>query len=401
MPRLLIYSHDTYGLGHLRRNLLIAGRVAARSENTSVLLVTGSPRARAFSLPDGCDTLKMPSVIKQPEGGYRSRTLRMSLDDVRLVRSRLVVAAAETFQPDVILVDHAPAGMEGELSPLFARLQEMDGSRPGLVLGLRDVIDEAGRVREEWDRFDVWNLIASVYERVLVYGDPTLPTTAVELGLPGSYPDRITHVGYVAPDPAPSADWASSHDRKAPYVLVTAGGGGDGASLLGAYAEYLESEPGPLPFRSVVVTGPFLSPSRFQRLRARLTGTASPVEVIEFTEQIEPLTMGASAIVSMGGYNTAAEALRARVPSLFIPRSAPRLEQTIRCERLSKRSGIEWCAAPDVTPGLIARFLASAMSGRRLPAPDVDLGGLEKTAEILETLLLRHAARRERHARTA
>jgi len=33
-------------------------------------------------------------------------------------------------------------------------------------------------------------------------------------------------------------------------------------------------------------------------------GTRSSVEVVEFTDAIEALTAGASAIVSMGGYNT-------------------------------------------------------------------------------------------------
>jgi predicted glycosyltransferase len=339
--------------------------------------------------------------MKQPEGGYRSRTLRMPLDDLRVIRSRIVLAAVDAFQPDVILVDHSPAGMEGELLPLFAKISQLDGSRPAMVLGLRDVIDEASRIRDEWDRLDLWTLIGQVYEQILVYGDAALPTTAVELGLPSRFPERVEHVGYLAVAPTRSTEWASSHDETVPYVLVTAGGGGDGAILLSAYAEYLENQTGPLPFRSVVVTGPFLSPSKSQRLRARLMGTAASVEVVEFTDQIEPLTAGACAIVSMGGYNTAVEALSARVPSLFIPRSSPRLEQTIRSDRLSKCSGVKWCAASDVTPGVIGRFLASAMSGSPLPAPGVDLGGLDRTAQVLEKLLLGRDGRKERHARIA
>jgi predicted glycosyltransferase len=43
--RVLLYSHDTYGLGHLRRSLVIAERLAGSDEKTSVLIATGSPRA--------------------------------------------------------------------------------------------------------------------------------------------------------------------------------------------------------------------------------------------------------------------------------------------------------------------------------------------------------------------
>ena len=40
--RVLLYSHDSVGLGHLRRNLAIAGEIAATFPNSSVLVVTGS-----------------------------------------------------------------------------------------------------------------------------------------------------------------------------------------------------------------------------------------------------------------------------------------------------------------------------------------------------------------------
>ena len=49
--RLLLYSHDSYGLGHFRRNLSIAEAVAADMPNVSTLLLTGSPRSHSFPLP--------------------------------------------------------------------------------------------------------------------------------------------------------------------------------------------------------------------------------------------------------------------------------------------------------------------------------------------------------------
>ncbi|MGH8874387.1 MAG: hypothetical protein ACRDVM_03925, partial [Acidimicrobiia bacterium] len=40
--RLVLYSHDTFGLGHLRRSLLLAGKLAALPTVSSILLITGS-----------------------------------------------------------------------------------------------------------------------------------------------------------------------------------------------------------------------------------------------------------------------------------------------------------------------------------------------------------------------
>jgi predicted glycosyltransferase len=397
-PRILVYSHDTYGLGHLRRSLLISEHLSSRLPEASVLIVTGSSRARSFPLADGCDTLKLPSVIKQPDGGYLPRTLRVSLDVIRRLRSEMIVAAVRSFDPDLFLVDHAPAGMEGELLPVFASLKQR--SRPcRLVLGLRDVIDDAAKVREEWDRLGVPGLLEETYDDILVYGDPALPTTAQELDLPRLHEGRVEHMGYVARTPNPSMGRAAVGTR--PYVLVTTGGGGDGREVLAAYASYLESLDTAASFRSVVVAGPLLSDSRFREIRARLAATRSSVEIFGFTEHMEALTGQASAIIAMAGYNTAVEVLSSRVPALFLPRSTPRAEQTIRAKRLARLSGIEWCPVADATPELIGAFVRRALASGPLPEPRVDLGGLPRVSSFLERALGSETSEADPRARTA
>ena len=46
MPRrILLYSHDTVGLGHIRRVTRLARRLAERERDSTVLVLTGSPVA--------------------------------------------------------------------------------------------------------------------------------------------------------------------------------------------------------------------------------------------------------------------------------------------------------------------------------------------------------------------
>src|SRR5262245_35394626 len=54
-PRVLLYSHDTMGIGHVRRNLLIAQALTAPPVSATVLLVAGAREAGAFSLPPDVD----------------------------------------------------------------------------------------------------------------------------------------------------------------------------------------------------------------------------------------------------------------------------------------------------------------------------------------------------------
>ncbi len=387
-PRILIYSHDTYGLGHLRRNLLIAGRLAAAwPEPPAILIATGSARAHSFVYPEGCDVVKLPSVVKGQDGRYHPRSLGLSLGETLALRSRILVETARAFRPDILLVDHAPAGVEGELLPLLRELDRRP-DRPKLVLGLRDVIDEAARVRAEWDRLGAWDLLDRVYDRILVYGDERVTSTARELGLAERLPGRVVHTGYLGRTlrrPLAGADPGR------PLVLVTTGGGGDGQAVLRACASWLESRNGAAPLRAVVVTGPFLSPRRQAEIGARLRAIGPHVEVVEFTDHMEELLAQASAIVSMAGYNSSVEALAAGVPVLFVPRETPRLEQRLRAERLAVSAGVEWCRDEEATPGRIEAFIGRAFARHgREPAAGIDLDGLDRIAREV----------RELHART-
>jgi predicted glycosyltransferase len=374
--------------------LLVAEGLASAPDFGSTLIATGSPRTQAFSLPPRTDTVKLPAAVKTPQGDYRARTLDLSIDEIVRLRAEILRAVTRSYLPDLILVDHAPAGMLGELHPLFDEFH-LWRRRPHLVLGLRDVIDEADRVRTEWDRVGAWRLLDEAYDRVLVYGDPAVPSTAEELGLPNRLPGRVIPVGYLGRSIKRSADPSD------PYFLVTVGGGGDGHALLRAYVSYLESLPAPAPFRSVLVTGPLLSLSRQREVVTRARHTGQAVDVVPFTDCFEDLLGGAAGVVSMAGYNTVMEILSAGVPALLVPRERPRQEQRIRAERLARVTDIEVCTAGRLDPARIGQFVERVLSNGQAEAPPVDLSGVERTARVLGNLLqwaAPPAVERRRHA---
>lgn len=73
--RIALYSHDTMGLGHKRRNLLIAQTIAQSPLPTSILLITGMGEASNFDIPHGVDYLALPALHKQVDGKYQSRRM--------------------------------------------------------------------------------------------------------------------------------------------------------------------------------------------------------------------------------------------------------------------------------------------------------------------------------------
>lgn len=388
--RYLLYSHDTYGLGHLRRTTLIAQAIVARSPHANVLIATGSPRAQSFSLPARVDALILPAVTKDNRGAYVPRKFTTDIDALVKLRSDILLGACTGFEPDVILIDQSPIGMGGELVAALDHAAHLTPSthvthRPRIVLGLRDIVDDARRVDADWTKAGVWGRLGA-YDDVLVYGDDRILTTATELGLTERLRAAVTHVGFVAPPMEPNSIAAAGSD---PFLLVTPGGGGDGQTMVRRFLDAVDAgATGGL--RSVIVTGPLMSSDRRDEVAAR-AAQMSHVDVVEFVDDMRHRISSAVGVISMAGYNTVVETLAAGTPTLLVPRTEPRLEQDIRAERLAVHPLFERCPADALSAQRVADFVERA---RRCPSPpacaggaaplfDLDIGGASRAAAIL------------------
>ncbi|HEV2071662.1 MAG TPA: hypothetical protein VGR26_17895, partial [Acidimicrobiales bacterium] len=121
--RIALYSHDSQGLGHVRRNLAIASAIAAADPTVEILLLTGAPGATSLPVPPGADFLTLPALAKLADGTYRARSLASSLDAIIELRSAILHAALGTFDPDVLIVDKVARGAAGELEAALAALR--------------------------------------------------------------------------------------------------------------------------------------------------------------------------------------------------------------------------------------------------------------------------------------
>ena len=119
--RIALYSHDTVGLGHLRRNLAIAGSLVVAPVPTEILLISGSRESVSFPIPAGVDFVTVPALAKR-DGSYVARSLASSLDEIVDLRSAIIAAALSSFDPDVLIVDKVARGVCGELDLRAAAL---------------------------------------------------------------------------------------------------------------------------------------------------------------------------------------------------------------------------------------------------------------------------------------
>lgn len=355
---ILMYSHDTYGLGHIRRSMAIAAAVQEKGVN--VLILTGSPIAGRFSFPPGVDFVRMPGMIKQSNTVYVPHSIRVDPRHAIHIRRSIIAATAKAFDPHIFIVDKAPLGLKGEVVPT---LEWFKRKRPHakMVLGLRDILDDADSTRKDWAHKGYNKIVDRLYDEIWIYGRRDIYDPVQEYGFPANIAAKTVYVGYIPrsiPDREhPPAPGKSNGRRK--KVLVTIGGGGDGYPVLDNWLRMLEQWPDP-PFATQMITGPFLADPLRDGLAERAKHLG--VRFATFYKNLEKKIALSDLVVSMGGYNTVCEILSLKKPSLLIPRNTPRKEQEIRATVLHDHGLVDFLPWDDLAPDTLRTKVESLLA---------------------------------------
>jgi predicted glycosyltransferase len=399
--RLLIYSQDGLGLGHLRRTSLLAAEFLTARPGASVLTVSDSPMGQVFPMPPGHDYLKLPSIRKAGPGDWRPMSLSAPYADVHAMRQEILRSTALSFKPDVLLVDHMPHGAMGELLPT---LQALAKRSVRMVLGLRDILDAPATVRHRWDLEGAYEAVETHFQRVMVYGSKDVFDVAAQYGWSRPLADRLEYCGYVcAPAPTQSVDAIRRRylrrDDDSRLIVAMAGGGADGHRLFVTLLRALPAMLAETPCSVLVVTGPFLPDEERRELRRLAKGL--PVQLVTSVPDSMSIMKAADLIVAMAGYNTSAEVLALGRPALLIPRAGPSAEQRMRASRFAKRGWVRWLAPESLSPEAMAAAALEAMDVPLRPTNgSPDLGGRKVAAGYLLDEYI-EAVKVERHEGSA
>ena len=330
--RVLIYSHDSFGLGHLRRCRAIAHSLVDADPAVSVLILSGSPIIGSFDFRSRVDFVRVPGVIKLRNGEYVSLNLHIDLEETLAMRSSILRHTADIFDPDLLIVDKEPLGLRGEVRDTLDLLQRRGTT---LILGLRDVMDDPEALENEWERKQAVPALAEYYDEIWVYGLPQICDPLVGLSVPTSVRRRMIYTGYLrrsAAEPQVSPEIQGIIESE--FLLVTPGGGGDGEALIDLVLSAYEYDRA-LPLAGLLVLGPFMLPEQRGVFASRASRLPN-VHAITFNARLESLMARAAGVVAMGGYNTFCEILSFDKRALIVPRTAPRLEQYIRSRRAAE-----------------------------------------------------------------
>lgn len=351
--RVVLYSHDTFGLGHLRRSRALASALTQSGTAGSAIILTGSPVAGRFTFPRAVDHVRLPGVKKLADGTYVSQNSGMDLESTTSLREGLINSTIAQYDPDLLIVDKEPTGFRSELLPTLESLSKTGRTR--IVLGLRDVLDEPEVLAAEWKRKGALAAAEAFYDELWVYGPQSVYDPTTGLPLSQSVRDRTVWTGYLRRaiiDPADVPD--------TPYILITPGGGGDGEAMVDLVLQAYEKDPDLGP-HAVLVYGPFLSGDTRERFENRVAALNGRVTATGFDSRIESLFAGAQGVICMGGYNTFCEVLSFDQRAVIVPRTKPRLEQWIRANRAEELGLVR--NLDEFRDGLTAESMIAAIRG--------------------------------------
>ncbi len=329
--RVLIYSHDSFGLGHLRRCREIAHTLVEADPDLSVIILSGSPIIGSFGFRSRVDFVRIPGVIKLRNGDYTSLNLHIDIEETLAIRSSIILHTAEFYDPDLFIVDKEPLGLRGEVEDTLKFLKKRGTP---CILGLRDVMDDPELLAQEWERKHTAPALEEYYDDIWVYGLPEVCNPLDGITLSERVTEKMSYTGYLRRTSEGAGDMKPVLEKIAedePYLLVTVGGGGDGENIIDWVLRAYEEDK-TLPYPALIVLGPFMG-SELQYDFLRRVSNLDNVEALTFDAQMESLVKGAVGVVGMGGYNTFCEVLSFDKRALIVPRTVPRMEQFIRASR--------------------------------------------------------------------
>jgi predicted glycosyltransferase len=389
MKRVLIYSHDTFGLGNIRRMLEVARHLVESSSEVSVLVVTGSPMLHAFRIPPRVDYLKLPCLARDTSGHYGAKFLDLTLTNTVKLRANLIRSAVADFAPDLLLIDKKPFGVEDELCAAFEGLPR-GAQCPRLVLLLRDILDSPASTAQIWRKNGYFDAVSTWYDQVLVVGSPQVFDLKREYQFPAIAAAKVHYCGYISRPPGRRSRAAVRAElgvrEHEPLVLVTPGGGEDGYAMLRAtLCGLTDLAPHQRP-RTHIVCGPELADAQRGTLEAQAQGLKG-VSFQRFSDDMMSLMAACDVAVSMGGYNTVCELLTLRKRAVVVPRARPGLEQSIRAQRMAALGLLRMVDPATLDPAVLMGAIQDELRAHARGEQRAQLAAMQGLDEVSLALL--------------
>ena len=335
VKKILLYSHDTDEVEHIRGTLSICQFLLATIPELSIKIITSSPIIGRLRIPEGIEYARLPGVTKTDDGvALTDETDRYQLFNRR---AEIVLRQVVEFQPDLVLVDKTPHGVQDEMLPVLSFRQEQ---RPQMKMALilQDIIDSPMVIKDTWKKRGYFETMEKHYDQICVLGSPRVFDPRKEYGFSPSIRAKTQFLGYIRRSRGMQRSTAIRSQLgislNTPFVVVTAGGGDHGKEFFENYLNGLGPGTETVGFTSLMVLDADMSNEERGSIRSRAE-KFSEVSILDATDDLMSYLEAADLVVSRGGYRSMCEILTLNKAAIAIPRVELVQEQSIRASRMA------------------------------------------------------------------
>jgi predicted glycosyltransferase len=362
LRRIMVYTHNSIGLGHAVRTMALIDGMRRTGSGIEWLVLSGTSAPRIF-LDQGVEIVKLPGVrhaLDVPGHPFLPRSLgSFHVHEIIAWRRRIIDECLLHFKPDVIMVEHSPAGLMGEVAPLLAAraARGPENGGPALIHLSRGMYGFAPRFIDapnDYPGLPPNTSILHLYDALYVFEEKT--TVDVNREFFGNDPTleaKIRYMGRISarnadelgnPKEFPADPWAGNK----PFILFVLGRFGRVEDLHVRIFKACRSIGLDKGRDILVVPDVYLKPETLKDLKAH--PASQGVRFTPFIPHLVDAMAKADLVVCRAGYNIINEVMLTGVKALIIPESHPSGEQERRAASLSG-------------PGLLVRTESACLSG--------------------------------------
>ena len=314
---------------------------------------------------------------------------KTDLEHLKTQRKEQLFRLFLNFQPDIFLVELFPFGRKAfgfELNPILTGITEGTLSPCLRLCSLRDILVE----KKDKEKYEtrVLNSLNNSFDGLLIHSDPDFIPLDHTFSTINSITIPLQYTGFITPKlTQPKATSSirqqlklSTEDR---LIVASIGGGNVGAELLQATAAaaLLLAEKNQIHFH--LFTGPYSVPDLQEKLKLH---ESDHLHIHSFCDNFPEWLQAADLSISMAGYNTCINLLKASIPALLHPFAQNR-EQRMRVAAFSDCCDFTLLETADLNPEKLVELICEKLTHAK-KANAVNLDGASKSCELISNIKL-------------
>ncbi len=346
IKRILVYTHNSIGLGHAFRTLAAITGIKKWRPDIDFLVISGTSIQQIF-FKEGIEVIKLPSIkldIDHQDSPMHSRYLSgFDLEAIFDFRQSIIMKTFDFFQPDALIIEHNMTGQMSELIPLLMKKWMRKGGPVdfALVHICRGIMKWVPLLQIPYQnprhRSESIN-IGELYDFMYVLEDREVIDINKEFL--GSDPDlekKIRYLGKITnkvygelPSREETLERFGLMDRK--IILISLGRNKQVGALAKSILEALEKTGLRTSHQVVVVLDPYLEPEQSRSIKDH--PLSKGVRFTPFLPDLVDLIHHSELVISRAGYNIVNEILLTGTKAILVPESHGGGEQEMRARSI-------------------------------------------------------------------